>query len=329
MKFLISTLFFLLISSIFAFPQPFPSIKSSLPANVSRGSRPSPPAGFRTKITYINTRILNPIHVYLLAVHYFYWKAEYGWDVPVPSEGPTHRRELDASIYVHLPSKPGSYVLATGHVLLGLYDGVVAMSRDRFQSMSIEIFMFEQSIGKIYITHRFTDNSPLQNRMLPIRREDSMKELGTRTNPSNVSNPEDSGRYVDPFIKNCAVVYDFNPGKIRSADIFTIIMEGIMIVAYDGTHDSFDYLNAASASGNCAMNIHKPPGLQDRISGLKATTLLYMLTGMIVQQRRFGDLDFSFEFGEPEKSQKTILEGFIMGLGPPRDRSSGDVVVTE
>ncbi|KAI4180332.1 MAG: hypothetical protein L6R41_007295 [Letrouitia leprolyta] len=202
------------------------------------------------------------------------------------------------------------------------------MADGNFHPTSVEIFMFEQLIGTIYITKRSTTNSPSNDRMLPRRQDDDAKTIGPRSSPSNISDLEDGGRYIDPNRNDCSIVYEWSSGKIDSKDIFTTIMEAMIIVAYDGTHVPFDALNAVSASGNCAMNIHKTPGIPDQPSGFKATTLLFLLPNLIVQQRRFQGLDFSFEFGAPGTPQKSIFQGFIMGLGSPKDQSYSKVAAT-
>ncbi|KAI4170327.1 MAG: hypothetical protein LQ343_005080 [Gyalolechia ehrenbergii] len=322
---------------VYAVPQPHPSGYPKLPrlsipdapSTVSKGYPPRPPAGFRTKVTYTDSRSLNPIQVYLFAIFFLFAHPEQGWDVPFPSEGVVTRAKCDVAVYVHNPSRSGSYTLRTGDVLRGLYNGVVAMSDGHFQPVAVEMFMFEQSIGTIYISDRSTSHGPPSSQMLPHRRNnDRGEEMGMPSDPRKISNPRDSGRYVDPHAIGCSILYKWSPGKIQSKDIFTAIMEGLIIIAHDGTREPFDSLNAPSASGNCALNIRKVAREPIKLSGFKASTLLFMLTDMIVQQRRFEHLDFEFEYGAPGDPEKRILEGFIMGLNPPRGQSRDDEAAT-
>ena len=230
-------------------------------------------------------------------------------------------------IYAVETSQSQKHILETGFAELAVYDGIAEMSRrNRYQSMFIEMHVYEHLIGTVFILPKgdyMNDNSNLT--LVESSRAVDARSIGLQDS-STTYNAEDSGRYIDPRFRDrsLSVKYDWGNGpRIHSKEVFTAIIEAMIIVSHDGTQQVFGYLNAASVSGNCGLNLHRVGSGTDTsffASGSGATTLLYLLADMVVRQKRFQDLDFALEAGKPPET-KAYIKGFWMGIGPPLDMS--------
>ena len=264
------------------------------PYSLSRWTRPQPPPGFRIRLTDTGVGTLNSLHVYRLAIMYMNSISWTSWHAPCTATGQEWTRDT-ALLYVADLSNP-SHTLENGLVLLGLYEGLVKMSESpHFQSSLIEIFIHDQPIGKIAISTSTVTSIPSSNNTLTAN----------------------SGRWVDPHLGRITLNFAWRPPRITVDDIFTALMQAILIVSYGGTNQPFDWLNAASASGRCALNMRKPGPvhLPSSTPALTVATLCAVITDFVIEQNRFEGLDFSMEiyrFGEQVKP----LEGFIRALAP-------------
>ncbi|KAL8835212.1 MAG: hypothetical protein Q9170_003408 [Blastenia crenularia] len=280
------------------------------------GYLPKRPADFHTKVIFTDTQSLNPLDVYRFAILYFHGHVRFGWQVPVPHEGVFLRRGCDAFIFVSKLLAPG-YTLKIGDILYALYDGVVAMSRDRFQPSVIEVYTSKRMIGKVFISRASTFSALGSNLADTDQERDIAPNAQARPGVVDISYTDDSGRYTDPSLPSWAIEYKWGTSRVDSGDMFTAIIEGIIIVAYDGAYTNFDHLNAVSATGHCALNVHETTvgRIPAVTTGTTAATLLFMLGDMVVMQRRFADLSFTFVELEKSGKQNNILEGFFDGIG--------------
>lgn len=127
---------------------------------------------------------------------------------------------------------------------------------------------------------------------------------------------EDSGIYIDPQRPDSRVPYTFEGRNMISKDVFTAIIQGLIIVAHDGSEDPVTYLTAVSALGNCTIHLRSVgPG-----PGVNAAYLLENLSRVVVISRRFQSMEFALEDRKSEEPEKwdRIIEGDMLGLGPPR-----------
>ncbi|KAL8793909.1 MAG: hypothetical protein Q9195_003528 [Heterodermia aff. obscurata] len=271
-------------------------------SSLSRASFPQPPPGYRIRLNATGSETLNSLHVYRLAITFMNSISWTSWHTPCRATGHQWTRDT-ASLYVTDLSYP-RHTLENGLVLLGLYDGLVEMSQTaHFQPSLIEILMHDQPIGTISISS------------LPVVASDPSLNKTMLT--------ADRGRWVDPHLGRITINFIWHPPHVLIDDIFTALMQAVIMVSYGGTNEPFDWLNAGSASGRCALNIRKPGPvhLPSSTPALTVATLCAVLADFVIEQNRFEGLDFSMEiyrFGEQVKP----LEGYIRALRA----SSGDTV---
>ena len=252
-----------------------------------------------------------------MAIGYFCGHTQTDWHAPAGKHKPYTSQKHNVAIFVHNPTRPGGSILEQGHVMHGVYDGVVAMSEDRkFQTVVIEMFMVDEMIGKVFITKWFYPTASSSNASMIARGDASAQEDRGLDKSTIQSSGDDRGRYIDPITKDMSIVYEWNTPRINGFDVFTVLMEGIMIVHHDGAFLPFSHLNAVSATGRCAMNVHAIGPEKSTLRNISAATFMFMLANMIVEQRRFENLDFSLDWEEPG-GWEPQMRGFIMGLNPP------------
>lgn len=233
------------------------------------------------------------------------------WHAPCTAKGQQWTRDT-ASLHLTDLSRPLQTTLENGLVLLGLYNGLVAMSDPAhyFQASLIELLLHDQPIGNILISNSAT-----------VSDDDDGGSNGTL-----LALAADSGTWVDPHLGRITLDYTWRPPRVARDDVFTALMQAIIMVSYGGTGQPFDWLNAASASGHAALNIRKPGPVHSPSStpALTVATLCAVLADFVIEQDRFEGLEFGMEiyrYGERVRP----LEGYIRALRPP---PGGDVART-
>ena len=267
--------------------------------SLSSGARPKPPPGFRIRLTETGSETLNPLHVYSLAISYMNSISGTDWHTRCIGTGRAWRRD-SASLYVTDLSTP-SHRLENGFVLLGLYAGLVQLSQStHFHPSLIEILVYDRLVGEISISGS------------------AMPSVSSSNETSILA--ANSGRWVDPHLGRISLTYTWIPPRVTSDDIFTALLQAILIVSYGGTNQPFDWLNAASASGRCVLNMRKPgpAHLPSSTPALIVGTLCSVLTDFVIERNRFEGLQFTMEI-EQFGQRIYPLEGFIRALQPYPD----------
>ncbi|KAI4137456.1 MAG: hypothetical protein L6R39_007275 [Caloplaca ligustica] len=205
--------------------------------------------------------------------------------------------------------------------MLALYAGVAFMSELRvFYTTKIEVTMFGHPVGVIWIAQK-----PW---MVPATETISNQTAHTSTNNldilsgrSAIEAVPDQGRYTNPAVPRMAMDYTLSRRKVNSEDILTCIMEGLLIIAYDGP-GPFSYLNAVSASGAVAMNLHAiiTPGGHQRPGPeqFAMSTFLFFLSTFYSVSKRWDDMDFVVLLHDPDRGGTTTpvarAEGFVLKI---------------
>ncbi|KAL8689374.1 MAG: hypothetical protein Q9218_004943 [Villophora microphyllina] len=230
------------------------------------------------------------------------------WNSLAGTTQPYMRPGYNAAVYVQRVES--LYNLTFGAIMLALWDGMFAMSGwDRFESSVIEIFIHEHMIGKVWIT-RYSDALDAGSKATNNRDGDSIIEPPDNSSVANIANDRndgESGRYIAPGHPELSLVYDFDGPKLNSKDVFTAIIEGMIIVAHDGSKKPFDYLTSVSASRQCALHLRQVRK-STSATGLMAAASLEMLADLVVKKRRFQTVEFALDRGqEPDKRERAVV----------------------
>lgn len=220
------------------------------------------------------------------------------WTVEPPFTIPGRGVELLA--YSVGPTHAASQ-LEISHVLLGLYQGVLALSANvGFFEALITIRVQAHEIGKISIL----GETPAAREQLTI----DTTGIPQPTASNDTANDE-GGRIVDPDDNRNAIVYTWDEVHINSKDVFTTFMDSFLILAERASLAHFSYFDAISSEGNCVLHVNLASGpVKASNIGIERLLLLLVVRAMI-KNNRFEAVSFSLEVGPVQ-----IAEGFLISL---------------
>lgn len=249
------------------------------------------------------------------------------WDLPLKG---TRFDLLDSSIAIWNQGpddapKSRKMGLNNGMAMLGVYAVVAAMTEGRFNPTTALISVHGKPVGKIAIMKKNAmDGGPVVRSNDTTRQDlpemgvssSSVHKSSSSNGPNNAA--EVSGRYVDPTHPGSTIVYQFEDGhRIDSKDIYTCVMEALMILTYNDRETiRFDYLSAVSASHNTALHIHASGNAEPSLDTI--SQLVYSLSKLYTEKRRFDAMDFAYEAGRPHEgllNDVKVAEGFYIRVG--------------
>lgn len=192
--------------------------------------------------------------------------------------------------------------LQVGHMVIALQDSIFAMARlNGFFRLSALISLDGQTIGHL----EFGKNqSPSDNDTSVSFPADTLLLVNNDQSDGSSSN---SGQIVDPNDSKFVITYEFYEKTIDSKEIFTVVLDGLATSAQFEPSEDCPVLEASSMSGTVAISISRilSEPTEMRYSDL-TKALLILVTGVIVQQRMFKELDFSISYDGVQ-----IAEGYL------------------
>ncbi|KAI4266798.1 MAG: hypothetical protein LQ337_008660 [Flavoplaca oasis] len=274
---------------------------------------PKRPLDFRTTHRYTSPNLLNPIRVYSGAIASLSENCIHGWNeliFPHPFaeaiSSPPH-----STIDITIQPAPGETTtrMRYSHLFFALHEAISIMSQEVFAPLSIYIHVHDILIGMLSI-----QGLPPQNTLYNI--PNTLPSSDILPANSSLTANDDSGTYLDPH-NRYAIPYSWSAPRINSKDIFTCIMEAIIIIAHDGAARSFQYLNAVSVSGNVALHVKgiSAPGEEKDMGLVVVKPLLVKVAGLFIQQRRFDTLDFAYEEVRERGERVRRFEGWFFKVG--------------
>ena len=237
------------------------------------------------------------------------------WDYIYHDTRPSY--EPGNQVVVVVESTSRQFPLTNSLVLLGLWDGVVSISEwNNYKPTVIDLFLLDTHlVGKVHITPLHSASTVNSNGK-PIRlpkRFPHADEPETNTKTLNVSAADDSGRYLDPDpASDRSISYDLQGVKVLAKDIFTAIIESMIIVLHDDSYEPFSHLTGVSASHDCGLSLRQvgPP-----VIGAQVLDFLSLFTYFFFAARHFETMDFALEEGVPPRTVR-LLEGHIDSIRP-------------
>ncbi|KAL8722929.1 MAG: hypothetical protein Q9181_007396, partial [Wetmoreana brouardii] len=210
--------------------------------------------------------MLNPASVFSVTIAFIYAHHLAPWDSVAGNIYPFKQAGHNVAIYSQ--EVPGADRLTYGAVMLGLWDGIAVISEwNRYEASVVEIFIHDRMIGKIGITP-YLDALDISHNVtattvgdvagktgLPEPLNDASMSISSNANDTNNDDDADRGRYYPPIRPDISIPYEFDGPRISSKDIFTAIIEGLIIVTHDGPHQPFSHLTGVSASKHCALHL--------------------------------------------------------------------------
>lgn len=233
--------------------------------------------------------------------------AKTGWDDPLARNMRIWAYGYDVEIDIENWQGPGGPLpLRTNHVVLALYEVVVAMSTSvRFFEVAATISIQRRRVGVLKM-----------ERLRPINiahdQPEGINESKPETTKSIVNAP--SGTVIDQDDPRFTISYAYSGARINSKDVFIAILEALAITAEYTDTLPFHSLATTSASRKCMITF------SDARSGSKLhysfiTQALRILTwDVIIALKLFGEMTLQLLWD----GQK-IAEGNIKPLSPSSD----------
>lgn len=260
-----------------------------------------------------------------------YILAQQDWDAPV-----YRKIQMSVDTYnIWIVAAPTlADRLEVGHIVIALQDSVIAMARlQSFFRLSALISLDGEVIG--HLDFGKNENPSNDNDTSVGFSEDNLLLINNNNNNRSDGSLSNPGQIVDPYDSKFVITYEFYDQSIDSKEIFTVILDCLAISSQFTPSEYCPVLEANSMSGTVAISVSNIPGepAQLRYSDL-TRSLLLIVTGVIVRQRKFKQLEFSISYDGVE-----IAEGFMfkvtMGSNGTQERSQLrnrrglDVVYTE
>jgi len=213
--------------------------------------------------------------------------------------------------------------LTAGHCVLALHKVVSAMygPPNRYDYVVAAITLRGLYIGRILIDNNEEDiNNGNDSNNVPVL--SNLPPAYTNTSLTL----DDSGIIVDPEYKTLRVMYRYGGRHIRSEEIFTAVLDGLTTLApYSERSNECASMVGVSGSGDVDFYVTSTnPGV--RFSScfvLKRASVLVILW-LMAPSKRFGELDFSFEYLGVE-----VATGYVYMSRVPRvGRGNSTVGIT-
>ncbi|KAI4128299.1 MAG: hypothetical protein LQ338_002798 [Usnochroma carphineum] len=296
------------------------------PLSVSGWIKPPTPPGFDAMLYQIPGVILNPVGVYLLAISYLHVRQLHEWAEPMddityidPTLCPYTSKLI---IRLRNARDRTSQRLSNGDVMIGLYDAVAIMVRDGFLPTKAEMTFYGKAAGSVTMTNSQTPGTvgSTNNSIQSVPQKDTI------SNSSSSSNADDSGTFVDPLDPTLAISYRFHGRRITSTDIYTSVMDSLIIMTYNRHSAPFEYLTAVSESGKCALHIDAIGGERPDLARLGR--LVFLLALFLTDHNRFNEVGFALEVGPPD-ARRRVAEGYLLRIGNNKGSTSDDVSIAK
>ena len=273
-----------------------------MPFSLTHVTAPNPPFGFDIQLDLNRQKPLNPFPVFLNALYMLFRSSHRRWHSPwtVEPAFTIPGRGVAISVYSAGPTQATSQ-LEVSHVLLGLYQGILAMSANvAFFEALIIIRVQGHDIGRILIlkeTSAAGEDLTIDTTAVP------------QSPASNETANDEGGRIVDPDNNQNAIAYTWDKIHINSKDVFTTFMDSFLILAERASLAQFSYFDAVSPEGNCVLHVNLANGPVKASNILIERILLLLLVRAMIKNNRFEAVTFELEVGSVK-----VAEGFLMSL---------------
>ena len=224
--------------------------------SLSNLTEPTPRPGFKTKLNFDESVMLNPLEVYANAIELMSVLAKIGWThFIIRSMAMTGR---DYATEVALYPKPRGSSLETDIAVSGLYQACMTIAeRKAFYKVHILLLVNDQERGGII----FSPRGPASTTNVTLLADSAEFAHMNATPPA----PLPYGwRIHDPKDKKFTITYMFDNVKIGAKEIFTSFLNALAISAQHANTDLEAYVPVApSADGEVLLSTWTVAGSQD------------------------------------------------------------------
>ena len=255
--------------------------------------------------------------MYLTAILAVYGTSSKGWNSEVASDWSMFVPSRDLKLLIIMMGYPRATGLQQSHPILTIREGIFRMARRQpgFFNLSAYPRLRHQCIGEVKIRR---DIRTLQSSLI----NNATRKTGVQEPSFNASLTADSGEYVDPSENRLIIRWNYESAglSIPAQEVFAAILDTQVIAASQSQEKICDHVTGYGAFDDTVLAITRKSG-RDSLTYEHVSRLLYNIAdGIIVKERRFGEMGFSF-----------LWEGEEIGIGalfrPKRPGQNADTSV--
>ncbi|CAD6568597.1 MAG: hypothetical protein ASARMPRED_001872 [Alectoria sarmentosa] len=289
----------------------FPAILSNLTA-------PPPIPGFEVRLLFDQNPILVLYQVYNNAIETMIWLAVQPYSYPlivdVTMTTPFYVEELRLDMW---PERTTRFQMK--HAVQAIYEAGIALAvkpitrRGYVPRLYAGLFLQNRQIGFMKWQHKQRAVAGATNGtvdLVDVVNSTSTLQLMHVDGPTSLQ--VDMGDIVDPRDSQFKITYEVCDKDAHLPETFSAFLDAIATAA---TYDEFAtgaFVNAASVSGDIALNVHGSD-VDSSLSWRRLVRTLTLLWENIIMDHNFKELDFEIFY-----AGRKIGEGFIMNLTAPR-----------
>lgn len=235
--------------------------------------------------------------------------AQLGWDQPfadgirIWADGYTVEVDIESS-----QGPRTSLELKTSHILLTLYQSVLAMSANTFLEVLAIMSLQRREIGVLRI-QRLQSVSSNQSSSAGSLRALPHITTSVAANPSGTVKDNDDPQFT--------ISYAYSGTRINSQDIFIAVLDAIAITAEHDVTSPFERLIAISASKKCEIIISGVVAKFQINNSFVIKALRILIFDVFVPLKTFGGMTFQLKF-----EGETFAEGKITAISPSNEGAS-------
>ena len=226
----------------------------------------------------------------------------------------------DFKLLIIMKGYPRATGLQQGHLILTIREGIFQMARRQPGFFKLRAYprLRHQCIGEVKIT---SDRRTLPSSLI----NNATRKTGVQEPSFNASLTADSGEFVDPSEDKLIIRWNYESAGlgIPAQEVFAAILDTQVIAASQSQEKICDHVTGYGAFDNTVLAITRKSGriTLNSLTYEHVSRLLYNIAdGIIVKERRFGEMGFSF-----------LWEGEKIGIGalfrPKRPGQNADTSV--
>lgn len=267
--------------------------KATSISNLTAPIPPDPP-GLRLRLDFKSDRPLNPLAVYVNAIHLMHELAKYPWDDVLHKSWVTCEEGYGLVISLHT-----SLFLQTRYIVSALYKSVLAMAEERpgFFRLSSRLNFFDEGIGSMEFKKV---GEPLHE----------MFTFGSNNNTTNITSTVLRDPVIDPEDEKFIINWDDTDASIPVQSILFAAFDALATVAQYPQDSSCGGIHGISATANAVLFLG-PYHDQSIPCGRITRALLLIVMHIVIGKKIFRVMDFDLRFDGTQ-----IGQGYLMKMPP-------------
>ena len=287
---------------------------------MSNLTAPPPIPGFEARLLFDQTPTLDLKEVYIDVIQTMALLAGRPYTQPITEAFNTLAFDWCRELLTISPWPRGTNGLQVKHAVQAVYQAGVALATKpitvpgNVPKLYAGIFLQNQQIGFLKWQHRryLTAAGEMNGTVSLIDAANltSAAQLSRGDEPTRLR--ESQGTIINPRDPKLKITYTVSDEYASLPETLTAFLDALATAATNEALSSGAFVNAASISGDIALNVHRT-SMPSTFTWIHLITTLLLLWRDIVEKHYFNDIDFVIWYDESE-----IAQGYIWNITAPR-----------